>query len=71
MTVQPTPIDPRTGPDAPGGFPADEPVETLRDYYRQMALIRAFELRAAEMYSGPRSAGTATSTSARRPPSSA
>ena len=30
--------------------PAAEPVETLRDYYRQMALIRRFELRAAEMY---------------------
>ena len=50
MTVQPTPIDPRTGPDAPGEFPAAEPAETLRDYYQQMALIRAFELRAAEMY---------------------
>lgn len=27
-----------------------EPPETLRGYYEQMALIRAFELRAAEMY---------------------
>jgi pyruvate dehydrogenase E1 component alpha subunit len=50
MTFQPTPIPPRTGLDAPGGFPAAEPVETLRDYYRQMALIREFELRAAQMY---------------------
>ena len=49
MTVQPTPI-PRPGPDALGGFPAEKSVETLCDYYRQMALIRAFELRAAQMY---------------------
>ena len=35
-----------TGHAAPGG----EPPEALRGYYRQMALIRAFELRAAEMY---------------------
>ena len=45
MTNRPTPIGPRTGLDAPG-----EPAETLRGYYRQMALIRAFELRAAQMY---------------------
>lgn len=31
-------------------LPGDEPAELLRDYYRQMALIRAFELRAGEMY---------------------
>ena len=31
-------------------FPGAEPPEVLRDYYAQMALIRAFELRAAEMY---------------------
>jgi pyruvate dehydrogenase E1 component alpha subunit len=31
-------------------FPAGEPAGTVRDYYRQMALIRAFELRAAQMY---------------------
>ncbi|MGH3636819.1 MAG: pyruvate dehydrogenase (acetyl-transferring) E1 component subunit alpha [Mycobacterium sp.] len=37
--VQPSPID-----------PVDESAPTLRDYYRQMVLIRAFELRAAEMY---------------------
>lgn len=30
--------------------PVGEPADTLRGYYRQMALIRAFELRAAEMY---------------------
>lgn len=28
----------------------DEPVEVLRDYYRRMALVRAFELRTSEMY---------------------
>jgi pyruvate dehydrogenase E1 component alpha subunit len=33
-----------------GTLLAGEPVETWRGYYRQMALIRAFELRAAEMY---------------------
>jgi len=49
MTDQPTPT-PRPGSDGPAGFPAREPAETLRDYYRQMALIRAFELRSAEMY---------------------
>jgi pyruvate dehydrogenase E1 component alpha subunit len=31
-------------------FPGAEPADVLRDYYAQMALIRAFELRAAEMY---------------------
>jgi len=31
-------------------FPGAEPPDVLRDYYAQMALIRAFELRAAEMY---------------------
>jgi pyruvate dehydrogenase E1 component alpha subunit len=31
-------------------FPPGESAETLRGYYRQMALIRAFELRAAQMY---------------------
>ncbi len=49
MTVQPTPI-PGPGPEGPAGIPAGEPADTVRDYYRQMALIRAFELRAAEMY---------------------
>ena len=29
----------------------------LREYYRQMALIRAFELRAAEMYTRARIGG--------------
>lgn len=28
----------------------DEPARVLRDYYRQMTMIRAFEVRAAEMY---------------------
>jgi pyruvate dehydrogenase E1 component alpha subunit len=32
------------------GFPEAESAETLRGYYAQMTLIRAFELRAAEMY---------------------
>ncbi len=31
-------------------LPAAEPVQTLRHYYRQMAVIRAFELRASQMY---------------------
>ena len=35
---------------SPAAFPADEPLQVLRGYYQQMALIRAFELRAAEMY---------------------
>ena len=34
------------GHAAPGG----EPPEVLRGYYRQMTLVRAFELRAAQMY---------------------
>ena len=38
---------------APGG----EPPEMLRGYYRQMALIRAFELRAAQMYTQARIGG--------------
>ena len=50
MTVQPTPANARPNPGAPVGPPAAESAETLRDYYRQMALIRAFESRAAEMY---------------------
>jgi pyruvate dehydrogenase E1 component alpha subunit len=44
----------RTKGKADSGFaPPDlraEPPATLRDYYRQMTLIRAFELRANEMY---------------------
>lgn len=50
MTVQPTPANASPNPGAPVGPLAAESAETLRDYYRQMALIRAFELRAAEMY---------------------
>jgi pyruvate dehydrogenase E1 component alpha subunit len=34
---------------SPSGLEGEDP-EVLREYYRQMALIRAFELRAAEMY---------------------
>ena len=32
------------------GFPDGESADTLRDYYAQMTLIRAFEQRAAQMY---------------------
>ncbi len=42
-----------TDQPGPGGSHSslvDEPPERLRDYYRQMTLIRAFELRASEMY---------------------
>ena len=49
MTIPPTP-SPRPQSAALGGLLAEEPAETLRGYYRQMALIRAFESRAAEMY---------------------
>lgn len=41
------------GPDGELAAPralGDESPEVLREYYRQMALIRAFELRAGEMY---------------------
>jgi pyruvate dehydrogenase E1 component alpha subunit len=31
-------------------FPPGESAQTLRGYYRQMSLVRAFELRASEMY---------------------
>ena len=41
------------GHAAPGG----EPPEVLRGYYRQMALVRAFELRAAQMYTQARIGG--------------
>lgn len=39
-----------TGEAPDRAFPGAEPPEVLRGYYAQMALIRAFELRAAEMY---------------------
>lgn len=35
---------------AQSASPGDDPAPTLRDSHRQMALIRAFELRAAQMY---------------------
>ena len=44
-----------------------EDPEVLRGYYRQMTLVRAFELRAVQMYTEARIAGTATSTSVSRP----
>ena len=43
-------------PETAGAL-ASEPVETLVGYYRQMATIRAFELRAAEMYAKARIGG--------------
>lgn len=47
-----------TQPDSNTGmFPVGETAETLCGYYRQMALIRAFELRAAEMYRRARIGG--------------
>lgn len=46
-----SPDGPRAAAAAGGRILAEvESPETLRDYYRQMLLIRAFELRAAEMY---------------------
>ncbi|MEH0421190.1 pyruvate dehydrogenase (acetyl-transferring) E1 component subunit alpha [Streptomyces sp. B21-083] len=56
MSSSPTPgRDPAadtagTARPAPASVLSDSEVEVLRGYYRQMALIRAFELRAAEMY---------------------
>lgn len=45
-------------PDAePDVFPAGEQAQALRDYYEQMVLIRAFELRADEMYRRARIGG--------------
>ena len=38
-------------------FPGNEPAEVLRGYYRQMSLVRAFELRASEMYARARIGG--------------
>lgn len=41
----------RPGNSPPASGPASpETAQTWRSYYRQMALIRSFELRAAEMY---------------------
>ena len=39
-----------TGEAPERAFPGAEPPEVLRGYYAQMALIRAFQLRVAEMY---------------------
>jgi pyruvate dehydrogenase E1 component subunit alpha len=50
MATKPRATAAATQAAAPAPFPGDEPAPTLRDYYRQMALIRAFELRAAQMY---------------------
>jgi pyruvate dehydrogenase E1 component alpha subunit len=43
--------------DPAGADPTREDPAVLREYYRQMALIRAFELRAAEMYTRARIGG--------------
>lgn len=37
-------------PQLPASDLSAEPPERLRDYYRQMALVRSFELKASEMY---------------------
>lgn len=37
-------------PESPALEAGQEPPQTLREYYRQMALIRAFELRSSQMY---------------------
>ncbi|GAA5611277.1 pyruvate dehydrogenase (acetyl-transferring) E1 component subunit alpha [Streptomyces platensis] len=56
MSSSPTPgRDPAadtagTARPAPASTVSDSEADVLRGYYRQMALIRAFELRAAEMY---------------------
>jgi pyruvate dehydrogenase E1 component alpha subunit len=42
--------EPATAQAEHPAFPDTEPAETLRGYYAQMALIRSFEQRAAEMY---------------------
>lgn len=42
---------------APAAFPEGDAAETLRGYYAQMALIRSFEQRAAEMYQRARIGG--------------
>jgi pyruvate dehydrogenase E1 component subunit alpha len=44
-----TPARARRPAGRQGGFGGEDP-DVLREYYRQMTLIRAFELRAAEMY---------------------
>ncbi|PZS12914.1 MAG: pyruvate dehydrogenase (acetyl-transferring) E1 component subunit alpha [Pseudonocardiales bacterium] len=47
-----------SGEAAAGRAPlGDEPGRVMREYYRQMTLIRAFELRAAEMYQRARIGG--------------
>ncbi|MGH3405966.1 MAG: pyruvate dehydrogenase (acetyl-transferring) E1 component subunit alpha [Streptosporangiaceae bacterium] len=45
------------GTGAGRGAPDAESPEVLRGYYRQMALVRAFELRASEMYTRARIGG--------------
>ena len=43
-------MDPSTSEEAQMTTLADESAETLRGYYTQMVLVRAFEQRSAEMY---------------------
>ncbi|GAB2798074.1 hypothetical protein GCM10027073_32690 [Streptomyces chlorus] len=62
MTSSPTPgPDPAdaagTAGPPPIGAVSDSEAEVLRGYYRQMALIRVFELRAAEMYTRAKISG--------------
>ena len=40
----------RTRPESTVESTGGEPADTLRDYYEQMSLVRAFELRSSEMY---------------------
>ncbi|MCW2134709.1 pyruvate dehydrogenase (acetyl-transferring) E1 component subunit alpha [Arthrobacter sp. VKM Ac-2550] len=48
MTDQAAPVT--AGSQAAGSFPGDEPPEVLIGYYREMVLIRKFELTADQMY---------------------
>ncbi len=50
MAVQGSTAQAGIGSAGDGTLLEAEPDQTWRDYYRQMALIRAFELRAAELY---------------------
>ena len=68
----PTQRPSRAGQAAPSSAPKNvADADELRGFYRQMLLIRRFEEKTAEMYTAPRSAATATSTWAKRRPSSA
>ncbi|MDJ0350079.1 pyruvate dehydrogenase (acetyl-transferring) E1 component subunit alpha [Cryobacterium sp. PH29-G1] len=49
--IRPNPVE------APGDEPGSEPNAPLRGYYERMSLVRAFELRASEMYARARIGG--------------